>query len=184
MMPLNRNLLFNHPEQIIGVLHYGLPTDDVKLRLVPYHYKGKGLEDFPLGGHLVLSGVKEGSASMGGQRSLHPLKKPRKDVVAYVGGHHHNGAVGKSLFPGGLPEAGTAALAAGDKLFFLQHGKRPADGLATALEPLAKLLLGGEHLAVAVLAVGDFQTQGICKEAVFGGHGVVLLRNKVGCVMV
>lgn len=41
MMPLNRNLLFNHPEQIIGVLHYGLPTDDVKLRLVPYHYKGK-----------------------------------------------------------------------------------------------------------------------------------------------
>jgi len=40
MMPLNRNLLFNHPEQIIGVLHYGLPTDDVKLRLVPYHYKG------------------------------------------------------------------------------------------------------------------------------------------------
>ena len=46
MMPLNRNLLFNHPEQIIGVLHYGLPTDDVKLRLVPYHYKGKALKDF------------------------------------------------------------------------------------------------------------------------------------------
>ena len=46
MMPLNRNLLFNHPEQIIGVLHYGLPTDDVKLRLVPYHYKGKDFKAF------------------------------------------------------------------------------------------------------------------------------------------
>lgn len=46
MMPLNRNLLFNHPEQIIGVLHYGLPTDDVKLRLVPYHYKGNGFRGF------------------------------------------------------------------------------------------------------------------------------------------
>ena len=113
---------------------------------------------------------------MGGQHPLHPLEKPWKDVVAYVGGHHHNGAVGKSFFPGGLPEAGTAALAAGDKLFFLQHGKRPADGLTTALEPLAKLLLGGEHLAV--------QTQGVCNEAVFGGHGVVLLlQNKVGCVI-
>ena len=132
---------------------------------------------------LDLGGVKEGSASVGGQHPLHPLEKPWKDVVAYVGGHHHNGAVGKSFFPGGLPEAGTAALAAGDELFFLQHGKRPADGLAAALEPLAKLLLGGEHLAVAVLAVGDFQTQGVCNEAVFGGHGVVLLlQNKVGCV--
>lgn len=46
MMPLNRNLLFNHPEQIIGVLHYGLPTDDVKLRLVPYHYKGNDSRGF------------------------------------------------------------------------------------------------------------------------------------------
>ncbi len=24
-------------------MHYGLPTDDVKLRLVPYHQNGKGL---------------------------------------------------------------------------------------------------------------------------------------------
>lgn len=29
--------IINHFEQIVGVMHYGLPTDDVKLRLVPYH---------------------------------------------------------------------------------------------------------------------------------------------------
>lgn len=30
-------------------MHYGLPTDDVKLRLVPYHYKGKEFEAFSAG---------------------------------------------------------------------------------------------------------------------------------------
>lgn len=30
-------------------MHYGLPVDDVRLRLVPYHYQANGSENFCAG---------------------------------------------------------------------------------------------------------------------------------------
>ena len=56
-------------------MHYGLPTDDVKLRLVPYHYERNGSRDFccPLTLTLTLTGIFAGSPGHLTDKLLHAL---------------------------------------------------------------------------------------------------------------
>ena len=107
----------------------------------------------------------EPPSSLEGSRSREPLPW-RRDLPG-------RGAGGQA---GGV---GPAALPAVDQPLLLQHGQGPADGLAAALEPPAKQLLGGEHLAFAVPPAGDLLAQGVRYKAVFGSHRSILLWGKI-----
>ena len=133
-------------------------------------YGQQRLEDLALNRDLILGGKEQGSAAVRGEDRLHSLEDPGEDIVVDIGGNHCDSTVQEGLRFRAFPQAGTAALPAGNQALILQHRQGPADRLPADLKALTEQVLCGKKLLAAVYAAFDLLPQRVGDELIFRSH--------------